>query len=71
MLRPRGPHDMLPSFDRLKETNTTFSEYFDDITFNLDELITRFEVITQKSTSLSNARYFSNEKKLIIISTNI
>ena len=49
---------MLPSFDDLKETNATISEYFDDITFNLDELITRFEVITQKSSSLNNQRYF-------------
>ena len=57
--RPRDTHDMLPSFDSLKETNATFSEYFDDITFNLDELITRFEVITQKSSSLTNKRYFS------------
>ena len=56
--RLRGPHDMLPSFDSLKETNATLSEYFDDIAFNLDELITRFEVITQKRSSLDNQRYF-------------
>ena len=40
----------------LKATNVTFSEFLDKITFNLNELITRVEVVTQHRDSVHEQR---------------
>ena len=48
---------ILPSFDISSVTSLTFSEYFDKITFDLDELISGFEVSTHKSSGPDNQRY--------------
>ena len=53
-INPETPN-LLPSSDVLASTNLTFSEYFEEITFNLNELISRFEVFTKKS--INNKRY--------------
>lgn len=55
-ISPETPN-LLPSSDVLASTNITFSEYFEEITFNLNELISKFEVLTEKSVNSNNKRY--------------
>ena len=35
----------------------TISDYYNDITYDLDDLITKFEVFTKKPSTLTNDRY--------------